>query len=513
MPTVIVLDVSLSMSLPVTVPDSNETFTSLQLAIHGINSLLDYLSLYSKLEFVALMTYSSSYEVLSTFTRDFEVLKSRLAQCEEQDKSCLVPVLTGVNKLVLGEWGSTTPCQVVLVTNGASRRHSELEALSKIGPFASPLPFAFPGKLSVVVVAPPGPTNPILSQVVRLSGGDGSVMQVDSSLSPQSIYNLFQQLAEKNYASFCGMLKCGNLSSKVILSPAPMPYTKITDFDCQTYSVGSEVGVCGFIDMAHVGNPAAVSRHLVLPFPPSPSPAAAPPIKQDSSDDEDDSSHDEGKTPSFCVLLHGALKVENMVALCQVAPEWYGLLYSWADSKKKSNLMLTLLEPGNNPVPWLGDITQLGTAESDKLNPEETFPVKPTEKRSYSQSNVVWIRQAGLQSDIQKILRHARKLPEKTQHFYKELNRVRRAAISLGFISLLDGLAAILERECTLLPGGAHPDCALQLTHAANVLRKPFSRDPKFSIVPMRTRFHEGDNWLFQPKPQTGVKENLPNPI
>lgn len=72
---------------------------------------------------------------------------------------------------------------------------------------------------------------------------------------------------------------------------------------------------------------------------------------------------------------------------------------------------------------------------------------------------------------------------------------MRRAAISLGFISLLDGLAAILERECTLLPGGAHPDCALQLTHAANVLRKPFSRDPKFSIVPMRTRFHEGDNW------------------
>lgn len=56
MPTVIVLDVSLSMSLPVTVPDSNETFTSLQLAIHGINSLLDYLSLYSKLEFVALVS-------------------------------------------------------------------------------------------------------------------------------------------------------------------------------------------------------------------------------------------------------------------------------------------------------------------------------------------------------------------------------------------------------------------------------------------------------------------------
>lgn len=59
-------------------------------------------------------------------------------------------------------------------------------------------------------------------------------------------------------------------------------------------------------------------------------------------------------------------QVENMVGLCQVAPDWYGLLYSWADSKKKSNLMLTLLEPGNNPVPWLGEISQLGIPDPEK---------------------------------------------------------------------------------------------------------------------------------------------------
>lgn len=73
---------------------------------------------------------------------------------------------------------------------------------------------------------------------------------------------------------------------------------------------------------------------------------------------------------------------------------------------------------------------------------------------------------------------------------------MRRAAISLGFISLVDGLAAILERECTLLPGGAHPDCALQLTHAANVLRKPYSLDPKYNVLPMRTHFQDADTWL-----------------
>lgn len=74
--------------------------------------------------------------------------------------------------------------------------------------------------------------------------------------------------------------------------------------------------------------------------------------------------------------------------------------------------------------------------------------------------------------------------------FQQELNRLRRAAISLGFIELLDGLACIFERECSLLPGGTNPDCALQLTHATNELRKPHTRDMKFSITPMITQFN-----------------------
>lgn len=49
----------------------------------------------------------------------------------------------------------------------------------------------------------------------------------------------------------------------------------------------------------------------------------------------------------------------------------------------------------------------------------ESIPIKPPEKKSYTQNCVAWIQQQGLQSDIQKILRHSRKLPEKTQQFYK----------------------------------------------------------------------------------------------
>lgn len=36
------------------------------------------------------------------------------------------------------------------------------------------------------------------------------------------------------------------------------------------------------------------------------------------------------------------------------------MLYSQADSKKKSNLMMSLFEPGPEPLPWLGKMAQLG---------------------------------------------------------------------------------------------------------------------------------------------------------
>lgn len=82
--------------------------------------------------------------------------------------------------------------------------------------------------------------------------------------------------------------------------------------------------------------------------------------------------------------------------------------------------MLTVLEPGTDVVPWLGNFRNLGPIDSPNKNNEvSSFPVRPAEKRSYSQNAPSWIRQVGLQSDIQKILRHARKLPEKTQNFYK----------------------------------------------------------------------------------------------
>lgn len=63
MPTVIALDVSLSMRRPVLTNGTNdnlqnEPLTRHHLAVHGINALLHYLQVNSKLEFVSLVRTS-----------------------------------------------------------------------------------------------------------------------------------------------------------------------------------------------------------------------------------------------------------------------------------------------------------------------------------------------------------------------------------------------------------------------------------------------------------------------
>lgn len=80
------------------------------------------------------------------------------------------------------------------------------------------------------------------------------------------------------------------------------------------------IEVCGFVGVADVGSPMAISRHLILPAS-SPTKASSPKKQEKSTADleiiEDDAT-DEARIPSFCVLLHGALRVENMAALVNI---------------------------------------------------------------------------------------------------------------------------------------------------------------------------------------------------
>lgn len=62
----------------------------------------------------------------------------------------------------------------------------------------------------------------LYQRLIDLSGNDGSILVPDNINAESSITVLFQKLAEEMYTTFKGTLKCGNLESKIILSPGPV---------------------------------------------------------------------------------------------------------------------------------------------------------------------------------------------------------------------------------------------------------------------------------------------------
>ncbi|KAF4091587.1 hypothetical protein AMELA_G00038630 [Ameiurus melas] len=513
MPTVVLMDASLSMTRPVSL-EGTEEFQRKNLAVHGLTMLFEHMATNYKLEFTALVAFSSLWDLMVPFTRDYNTLQEALNNLEDYDKTCLESALQGVSNIVQQEWGCTCPCQMVLVTDGSlgigrgSLRHS-LATLKQRGEDKKfPLPFPFPSKLYIVCIANAEELQATdamdnLEQLLTLSGGEGQIFTMDGPLCLKSVQAMFGKLIDQAYMPFHAVLRCGNLASDVQVFPRPEPVLLDEELDPVPKAVHTDLEIMGFIEIGDIASPPVLSRHLVLPIAVNKEADEVGAGAADEMEEETSSNQMAGKSPNFCVLLHGSLKVEGMVALVQLGPDWFGMLYSQADSKKKSNLMMSLFEPGPEPLPWLGKISQLGPISDAPENPygeddsKSPFPVLPKSKRSYAQNVTVWIKASGLQTDVQKILRNARKLPEKTQTFYKELNRLRKAALAFGFWDLLKGMAELLERECTLLPDSAHPDAAFQLSHAAQQLKLASSGDSKYAafdhvITPMLTDFSGG---------------------
>ena len=78
MPTVVLMDVSLSMTRPVSL-DNSEEFQRKNLAVHGLNMLFEHMASNYRLEFTALMAFSSLWELLVPFTRDYNALQVKCA--------------------------------------------------------------------------------------------------------------------------------------------------------------------------------------------------------------------------------------------------------------------------------------------------------------------------------------------------------------------------------------------------------------------------------------------------
>jgi len=472
---------------PIELSGTGEELELRHLAATGINHLLDQIELNCKLEHVALIQFSSVCELVAPFTRDIETIRSKLLTVTGEDKTSLEVGLQGVLGLAQEEWGSSTPLTLIIVTDGGQGYGAySLHNLVTANPTELRLPLMFPLTISVACICDSN-TNPNLEATTQayntlfnklgLSADQGSIHKVTGSLNIKSTEAMFKEISSLHYNQWIGSLVVSpEMTCAIQVCPPPKPYARAHDFTVVRRDLSTTLSVKGFFSQADISSPPVYSRHLILP---------ATTSGKENKDEE-------AKTPNNCSFLHGALKVENMCGLVEVGEQWYGFIYSWSDNKKKSSLMLSLFEPGLDCVPWLGSLNRLGPSSDLNETTNSPFPVKSDRKPSYSSCPVVWIKQSGIQSDIQKVLRHARKLPEKTSQFYKELNRLKRAAVCLGFYELLEGVAQICERECNLLPPNVSPDCAIQLTYVAQVLRSAEVYNVNHTILPRVTNFNAG---------------------
>lgn len=470
---------------PIELTSTGEELELRHLAANGVNYLLDQIEMNCKLEHVALLLVSSLCELGCPFTRDMDQVRAKLLATSCEDKTSLEVGLQGFVSLIQEEWGSNVPVTLIIVTDGGlGYGPYSLKSFVEVGPTELKLPILFPLSISVVCLAEANSgfydsnsskhCYEALFTKLGLGTNQGSYHGVEGTISVKSTEILFKEVADLHYKQWLGKLEMGkDMTSKIQLCPPPKPFRRTKEFEVVNRDLNTTLSVKGFVSLTDVSSPPVYSRHLILP------------VSQGKENKEEDA-----KTPNMCVFIHGALKVENMCGIVQVGEEWYGILYSWSDSKKKSSLMLSIFEPGLWAVPWLGSLNRLGPASDLNQTLQSPFPVKSDRKPSYSSSPVVWIKQSGIQSDIQKVLRHARKLPDKTAQFYKELNRLKRAAVCLGFYELLEGVAQICERECGLLPANVSPDCAIQLTYVAQVLRSAECYSVTHTIMPRITNFN-----------------------
>lgn len=330
MPTVVILDKSLSMRRPA----SKENLDSRHsLACKGLEWFLNYIGVCFPLEHTSLLAFSSTCDVVVPFTRDYDLLKSKLDEVMVQDRTDLHAALVTMVETMLAEWGSFAPCQAVLVTDGSPGVRHQDAVYKKLPPC-----IPFPCQLYVVCIA----TNDeplwasrqnLLCEVTGITSSEVYVPSVP--LGVTTVRETFKRLAGTHFRPYSGILKCGHLLSNIGLSPPPsvlrskLPISislesryPSLDESYPNLQYPKEMVICGFLDIASLPVPPILTRHFVTdsevdskaldsmlqPSGKADDSTVVPP-KQDDT---------ESGKPSFRVLLHGSLKSDSKVALVKL---------------------------------------------------------------------------------------------------------------------------------------------------------------------------------------------------
>lgn len=333
MPTVVLLDTSLSMRRPASKADQDDTRHSL--ACRGLEWFFEYLNKSFPYEYTSLHAFSSSCETIATFTRDYKDLISKLGDIPFCDRTDLHSALVTVVDIVVAEWGAFAPCQVVIVTDGSPGvRHQDSSHRKQV------LNVPFSCQLSVVCVCTQEEFTEYgmqrLCEIVDVTPSE--IFVPTKPLTVESVRGAFKEVAKACFLPFASVLKCGHLQSKVGLSPSPSMYRAKysivinADNKFPTLDEGlgkaqfpSKMDICGFLDNSSVPAPPHYSRHFIL------DPEVDEKCLEQGSAllSPTGSSHEDkpavagtaeeaAQKPSFRVLLHGSLKCESKSALVKL---------------------------------------------------------------------------------------------------------------------------------------------------------------------------------------------------
>ena len=320
MPTIILVDTSLSMSRPI----SDESFSRLTLAKEGLESLFSYFEQVFPLEYIGLMSFSSTCVLINPFTREHSELRESLKLISITDRTNFHSALVSLTDVVIKEWGVFVPIQVILITDGLIANPSnEQECFC----------FPFPCQLHVICIANEDEDTNI-DKIAKFTGIDNSYIYTPSTLNKvtsESVRDCFLSLAKTVFYPYTGVLKCGHLQCDFSLSPSPRmtqttldiasqpnhrftnPYA-VKDFPC-------ELIICGFVDIGVLLAPAVYSKHFLIDAETTQDGLnkLLKTLQQETEVNENGTDKTSiNSKPSFRVLLHGSLKCEAKVALVQL---------------------------------------------------------------------------------------------------------------------------------------------------------------------------------------------------
>ncbi|KAL7055143.1 hypothetical protein AAHC03_024475 [Spirometra sp. Aus1] len=457
--------------MPTAVPTRQVTNTSSG-RISSARLLLPYHHLSLRLTLASF--WSSEESLFTEFTADIDILEKavdRMAfpNISELSRRYSEPFPLTAFERQMQKFACSHHCRILVLTDGCSSNFSDI-----MDPASSTREVCLDG--SCIVVSLSG--SQVNSALRRLQANfkHSSLLSAASvgatNLPTDRITDMLvnavfgTQTCESEHPT---LIACGHLFSSAVLTPRPC-FRHRDDLKCSDLQIFVEI--FGFLNAADISHPPIRSRHTLLALPQANAQSEVTP----------------GLLEMLLLTMGTTLTVAMVTVYLQppvsrptvlkltedsspphVLPDSRGLLthgFIHRFNSKRDCLMLSLFSEECTGLPWLGQFAHLAPVadfagsllynDADNTTP---FPVREADKLSYKQSAtsdfqyVNWVHSPhGPTNDINKVVRLAKRLPEKSAVFFKELNRVKAAALACGWPSLLSTLYALILESVQKTP-------------------------------------------------------------